>query len=181
MDISAIHFSISMPYISGYQCDTFLDLNVITCQISILCILHINMIRFLDIHVIHFWISMWYISGYQILDINEIHFWISFWYRGPSWPWLYGSCIYNYRCNQYLPPLVLWVRIPTGRWFSSGPPVSSTNKTDRHNIAKILLKVALNTIKQTNNTNQVMSHEWDCDYEKHLWHKYFVSLLKMFV
>ena len=28
-------------------------------------------------------------------------------------------------------------------------PVSSTNKTDRHDIAEILLKVALNTIKQT--------------------------------
>jgi hypothetical protein len=34
-------------------------------------------------------------------------------------------------------------------WFSPGPPVSSTNKTDRHNITEILLKVALNTIKQT--------------------------------
>ena len=33
--------------------------------------------------------------------------------------------------------------------FSAGPPVSSTNKTDRHDIAEILLKVALN--KQTNN------------------------------
>ena len=30
-----------------------------------------------------------------------------------------------------------------------GPPVSSTNKTDRHDITEILLKVALNTIKQT--------------------------------
>jgi hypothetical protein len=29
-------------------------------------------------------------------------------------------------------------------------PVSSTNKTDRHDIAEILLKVELNTIKQTN-------------------------------
>jgi hypothetical protein len=28
--------------------------------------------------------------------------------------------------------------------------VSSTNKTDRHDIAEILLRVALNTIKQTN-------------------------------
>jgi hypothetical protein len=37
-----------------------------------------------------------------------------------------------------------------GRWFSLGPPVSSTNKTDRHDITEILLKVALNTIKQTN-------------------------------
>jgi hypothetical protein len=35
-------------------------------------------------------------------------------------------------------------------WFSPGPPVSSTNKTDRHDITEILLKVALNTIKQTN-------------------------------
>jgi hypothetical protein len=40
--------------------------------------------------------------------------------------------------------------LATGRWFSPGPPVSSTNKTDRHDITKILLKVVLNTIKQTN-------------------------------
>jgi hypothetical protein len=32
-------------------------------------------------------------------------------------------------------------------WFSLGNLVSSTNKTDRHDIAEILLKVALNTIK----------------------------------
>jgi hypothetical protein len=37
--------------------------------------------------------------------------------------------------------------------FSQGPPVSSTNKTDRHNITEILLKVALNTIKQTKPKN----------------------------
>jgi len=34
----------------------------------------------------------------------------------------------------------------TGRWVSPGTPVSSTNKTDRHDITEILLKVALNTI-----------------------------------
>ena len=33
-----------------------------------------------------------------------------------------------------------------GQWFSPGSPVSSTNKTDRHDITEILLKVALNTI-----------------------------------
>jgi hypothetical protein len=33
-----------------------------------------------------------------------------------------------------------------GRWFSPGTPVSSTNKIDHDDIAKILLKVALNTI-----------------------------------
>jgi len=34
-------------------------------------------------------------------------------------------------------------------WFSPGTPVSFTNKTDRHDITAILLKVALNTINQT--------------------------------
>jgi hypothetical protein len=36
--------------------------------------------------------------------------------------------------------------IATGLWFSLGIPVSSTNKTDHHDITEILLKVALNTI-----------------------------------
>ena len=76
-------------------------------------------------------------------------------YTGRSW-------IYNYLCNQCLSPLTLWVRtllrrgvldttlcdkvcqwLATGQWFS---PVSSTNRTDRHDITEILLKVALNTI-----------------------------------
>ena len=36
-----------------------------------------------------------------------------------------------------------------GRWFSSGIPASSsTTKTGRHDIAEILLKVALNTNNQ---------------------------------
>jgi hypothetical protein len=36
-----------------------------------------------------------------------------------------------------------------GQWFSLGSPVSSTNNTDCHDIAEILLKVVLNTIKIT--------------------------------
>jgi hypothetical protein len=32
-----------------------------------------------------------------------------------------------------------------GQWFSPGTPTSSTTKTGRHDIAEILLKVALNT------------------------------------
>jgi len=39
--------------------------------------------------------------------------------------------------------------LAAGRWFSPDTPVSSTNKTDRHDIAEILLKVALDTINQT--------------------------------
>ena len=78
-----------------------------------------------------------------------------------------GCWSYNYLCKQCLSPLMLWVRISisarcttlcdkvcqwlaTGQWFFPGSSVSSTDKTDRHDIAEILFKVALNTIKQTN-------------------------------
>ena len=74
----------------------------------------------------------------------------------------HGSWIYTYLCNQCLSPLKLWFRnlfrrgvcnmsdnvcqwLVAGWWFSPGTSVYSTNKTDRHNIAEILLKVALNT------------------------------------
>jgi hypothetical protein len=36
-----------------------------------------------------------------------------------------------------------------GQWFSPGTPASSTTKTGRHDIAVILLKVALNTKNQS--------------------------------
>jgi len=38
-----------------------------------------------------------------------------------------------------------------GRWFSLGTPASSTTKTGRHEIAEILLKVAL----EHTNSNQI--------------------------
>ena len=80
-------------------------------------------------------------------------------------------------CNPYLSQLKLWVRTPfrrgvldatlcdkvcqwldTGGWFS---PVSSTNKTDRHDITKIFLKVASNTInKQTKPIHCDRSWDW---------------------
>ena len=81
--------------------------------------------------------------------------------RESSWSWSYGSWIYNYLCNQCLSPITLWVRITfrrsvldttlcdqacqwlaAGRWISPGTPVSCTNKTDRHNITEILLKLS---------------------------------------
>jgi hypothetical protein len=91
-----------------------------------------------------------------------------------AWSWSYGSWIYNYLCNQCLSPLMLWVRISirarcttlcdkvcqwlaTGRWFSPGPPVSSTHKTDHHDIpvTEILFKLALSTFKQTNKQTNI--------------------------
>ena len=85
---------------------------------------------------------------------------------GSSWSLSYGSWIYNYPCNQCISQLTLWDRtqlrrgvldttlcdkvcqwLVAGLWFfPRGTPVSSTNKTDHHNITEILLKVALNTI-----------------------------------
>jgi hypothetical protein len=43
--------------------------------------------------------------------------------------------------------LYSWKIVFNGRWFSSGIPAYSTPKTGRHDIAEILLKVALNTIE----------------------------------
>jgi hypothetical protein len=40
-----------------------------------------------------------------------------------------------------------------GWWFSPGTPASSTTKTGRHDIAEILLKVALNTKNSKFNSN----------------------------
>ena len=45
-----------------------------------------------------------------------------------------------------------------GLWFSSCTPISSTNKTDCHDITKILLKVALNTINQPTNQSNMLLH-----------------------
>jgi hypothetical protein len=75
--------------------------------------------------------------------------------------------IYNYLCNQcnwsyefasrsgevilnttLCDTVCQW--LVTCQWFSLGPPVSSTNKTNRQDITEISLKVAFNTNKQTN-------------------------------
>jgi hypothetical protein len=45
-----------------------------------------------------------------------------------------------------------------GMWFSPGTPVSSTNKTDRHDIAEIL-KVELNAIIYNHSNSHVFQIE----------------------
>ena len=44
--------------------------------------------------------------------------------------------------------------VALGRWFSPGTPASSTTETGRHDIAVILLKVALNKINQSIKSNR---------------------------
>ena len=46
--------------------------------------------------------------------------------------------------------MIVYQLLAHGRRFSPGTPASSTTKTGRHDIAEILLKVALNTINQIN-------------------------------
>jgi hypothetical protein len=61
------------------------------------------------------------ISGAGQLNLHDHIWW--YWSAKSTWPYL----------------VTVW-------WFSPGTPVSSTNKTDRHYITEILLKVVLNTI-----------------------------------
>jgi len=55
-----------------------------------------------------------------------------------------------------------------GRWFSPGTPASSTTKTGRHDIAEILLKVALKHQKSKNQikSNPDMKKTTNTQYEK---------------
>ena len=77
--------------------------------------------------------------------------------KRPSWPWSYDSWIYNYLCNQWCCELESrkrrgvqhYVKKYICGFLCMGPPVSSTKKTDRHDITKILVRVALNTIGPT--------------------------------
>jgi hypothetical protein len=61
-------------------------------------------------------------------------------FESHSWRGVLDSTL----CDQVCQYLV------AGRWFSPGTPVSSTNKTDHHDIAEIFLTVALNTIAAFN-------------------------------
>ena len=76
---------------------------------------------------------------------------------------LWLSWIYNYMCKRCISPLKLWVWIllmarctqynkchAADQWFSPGTKVSSTNKTDRHDITEIFFKVTLNIFKPNN-------------------------------
>ena len=111
--------------------------------------------------IIFIWICLWdlislchkRISAISVKSISVLYAYdISSLWR-PSW--LYGSCICNYICNQ-----CLWVWVPlmaSCTWYNimwsslsvtysrsmvfSGYSGSFTNKTDRHNITEILLKV----------------------------------------
>jgi hypothetical protein len=53
-----------------------------------------------------------------------------------------GFVNYKKGCTRLASDKVYWL-LAHGRWFSPGTPASSTTKTGHHDIAEILLKVAL--------------------------------------
>ena len=74
--------------------------------------------------------------------ISACHHWL---FEFESWS--------EWGVQHYMIKFCQW--LATGRWFTLGPPDSSTNKTDHHDITEILLKVTLNTTKQTNSKRRV--------------------------
>ena len=94
--------------------------------------------------------SLKQLFGYRFLELNNVSK-----FRGSSWS--YGSftttceisvyhhlsCASNlvhgkvYSIQLLCDKVCQW--LATGQWFSLGTPVSSTNKTDHHNITEILL------------------------------------------
>jgi hypothetical protein len=105
--------------------------------------------------------SPWYSRNIAELALTNNHLRVVEIFQNCSISW-----IYNYLCNQCPSPIKLWFRLPlmarcvldttlcdtvcqwrtSGRWIYPGTPVSSNNKTGRHDITEIVLKMALNTI-----------------------------------
>ena len=131
------------------------------------------------------WLKLWMPITHKVQTINMIqhknYLWDCILYH------IYYYTIYKYLCNQCLSPLALWIWIPlrwgvldttlsdkvsqwlsAGRWFSTGTPISSTNKTDCLDIIEILLKVVLNTITLTS-LCQYLYHIYSLLHKTHLY------------
>jgi hypothetical protein len=59
--------------------------------------------------------------------------------------------IVDYHCLNFFFINKVYQLLAQGRWFSPSTSASSTTKTGRHDIAEILLKVALNTKNSNSN------------------------------
>ena len=73
------------------------------------------------------------VQGIDFYHINIIHK-----FESSSWRDVFDTTLQHYVCQG----------LAAGRLFSPGTPISSTNKTNRHDITEILLKMAPNTINQ---------------------------------
>ena len=78
-----------------------------------------------------------------------LHFCIGFWYEWAKWHPMLSNNHYIVYIRTVRIYLYTCICIVTISFYSLGSPFYSINKTDRHDITDILLKVALNTINQT--------------------------------
>jgi hypothetical protein len=83
-------------------------------------------------------VVVWYTCSwiYNYLCKISVYHHLSCEFESRSWRGILDTTLYDKVCK--------W--LATGWWLYPGTPVSSTEKTDRVNINKILLKVALNTM-----------------------------------
>ena len=124
---------------------------LLTLRISCIIMWKITWIIILGIKIFHIYNTFknkLYTHEFYLQTMTEL-------YSGSILSWSYGSWIYNYICNQCLSSLKLWVWIlirrgvldttlcdkvcqwlAAGRWLFLGTLVSSTNKTDCHDITQ---------------------------------------------
>ena len=92
-------------------------------------------------------------------NINQVSIYIDYRckFESCSWHGVLDTALCDKVCQ--------WLE--TCRWFSPGPLVSSSNKTDRHDITEIRMKVALTTI----------ANQWLALVILHQTSNYFVFIL----
>ena len=101
-----------------------------------------------NVHVIKYFSMFWFIRGHRGRGRMVVEF---------TTTYTIGT-YHHYRCEfeTHSGDTTLFDKVcrqlTTGRWFTPVTLVCSTNKTDRHYITEILLKVVLNTINETNQT-----------------------------
>jgi hypothetical protein len=86
--------------------------------------------------------TMYKEKGLEWFQANYLLYLLEYsWFESRSWEGVLDTTLCDEVCQG----------LAAGRWFSPGTLVSSTNKTDHHDITEILLKVVLNTITLTLN------------------------------
>jgi hypothetical protein len=96
------------------------------------------------------WFGLWCLTLYYYISCNV---------EPRSWRDVLNTTLCDKVCQ----------RLATGRWFSPGTAVSSTNKTNHHNITEILLRVALRTLLQnpwSNISGKSETFTWSSSGEK---------------
>jgi hypothetical protein len=97
------------------------------------------------------------------LKANKIFFFFKICLNSPPLPhFITAPSFVNYKkgCTRLAAASdKVYQLLAQGRWFSPGTPASSTTKTGRHDIAEILLKVALKHQKSKSNQIREFAHK----------------------